>query len=318
MKAKLLHTLAHDENQVVVSIDDAVKGDSYYCPTCNGDMIVRRSGKTGKGSRRPHYAHKASSNCSPESVLHFLFKTQLYEHLQKSLSEGQEVPVEWDCEKCGKIHSRPNLLTKTTAIALEQGVGPYRPDLSLYNDSGKPILAIEVVVTHAPEEEAMAYYHSHGVHVLEYHIDSQNDLNNSERFQRFEKSTVCLQPQCKKHGTATEDLALHIAMYNCYKCAAPMKICWMQGHRGFCEGPEYFPAEALTVAQEEGVKLKSNYSRARRERYLSHNCPACGSLQGEFHISQERGYLTPLKKVPLESKMCFECYFDQSGHATNW
>ena len=318
MKAKLLHTLAHDDNQVVVSIDDAVKGESYHCPTCNGDMIVRRSGKTGKGSRRPHFAHKASSNCSPESVLHFLFKTQLFDHLQQSLNEGQEVPVRWDCEKCGHVHSRPNLLAKTKAVRLEKGVGPFRPDLSMYNDAGKPILAIEIVVTHAPEEEAMAYYQSQGIHVIEYHIESQKDLKNLERFRRFEKSTVCLQPRCKKHGTAKEDLALHIAMYHCYKCAAPMKICWIQGHSGFRIGPEYFPDEALRVAQVEGVKLKSNYSRARREHYLSHNCPACDSLQGEYHIREERGCLTPLIKRTLKSKMCFECHFDQSGLATNW
>ena len=318
MKPKLLHTLAHDENDSVVSIDDAVKGEIYHCPTCSGDMIVRKSGKTGKGSRRPHYAHKASSNCSPETVLHFLFKTQLHNHLEQCLKQGLSVPIKWDCERCRKTHSRPNLLAKAKAIALEKAVGPYRPDLSLIDELGEPFLAIEVVVTHAPEEAALDYYKSKGIHVVEYHVSSQEDLNRPKRFQQFEKTTVCLQPTCPEHGIAMEDLKLVTAMYSCYKCSAPMKICWIEAHSGSRSGPEDFPQEAINAARNEGVQLKSNYSRTRKERCLSHNCPSCRALQGEFHLSTERGYLTPLKEIPLDSKMCDYCLFDRSGRLTNW
>jgi hypothetical protein len=34
-------------------------------------MILRKSGKTGQGSRRPHFAHKSvNPDCNPETAIH--------------------------------------------------------------------------------------------------------------------------------------------------------------------------------------------------------------------------------------------------------
>ena len=74
MVKEILYTTALDENGNLIRINDAEKGGTYYCPNCKSEFILRKSGKTGKGSRRPHFAHNnLTTNCTGESNLHFSF-----------------------------------------------------------------------------------------------------------------------------------------------------------------------------------------------------------------------------------------------------
>ena len=50
MKKEIQYTSADDENGNTVLIDDAEKGRDYFCPVCKGKFILRKSGKTGKGT----------------------------------------------------------------------------------------------------------------------------------------------------------------------------------------------------------------------------------------------------------------------------
>lgn len=51
---------ANNENDIRVDIDNAVKGECYYCPVCNNSMIIKR-GKIVS----PHFAHKSNVHCDP-------------------------------------------------------------------------------------------------------------------------------------------------------------------------------------------------------------------------------------------------------------
>lgn len=69
--SEILYTSAYDENQKLIKAKDAEKGNNFFCPECKGKMILRKSGKEGKGSKRPHFAHKhLTTNCTAEGVLH--------------------------------------------------------------------------------------------------------------------------------------------------------------------------------------------------------------------------------------------------------
>ena len=72
MVKEILYTTAVDKNGNLILIHNAEKGINYYCPVCHKDFILRKSGKTGKGSKRPHFAHnELTPNCTPEGVLHY-------------------------------------------------------------------------------------------------------------------------------------------------------------------------------------------------------------------------------------------------------
>jgi competence CoiA-like predicted nuclease len=87
MKNELLYVTAFNEQGKLVKANDAVKTGKYICPVCKNNLILKKSGKTGKDSRRPHFAHyKFSQNCTPESVLHFSFKYLLLEYIKDKFS----------------------------------------------------------------------------------------------------------------------------------------------------------------------------------------------------------------------------------------
>ena len=70
MVNEILYATAIDKDGNLIHIDDAVKGIDYYCPECKKEFILHKSGKTGQGSKRPHFKHnELSPNCKPETVL---------------------------------------------------------------------------------------------------------------------------------------------------------------------------------------------------------------------------------------------------------
>jgi competence CoiA-like predicted nuclease len=60
-KKELLYVTAFDKNGVLVKAKDADKAQDYFCPECKDKLILKKSGKTGKGSKRPHFAHYSQS-----------------------------------------------------------------------------------------------------------------------------------------------------------------------------------------------------------------------------------------------------------------
>jgi len=78
MEKEILYTVALDPQGQLITARNAIKGNAFTCPMCSSVMILKKSGKTGEGTKRPHFAHKSlTPNCTPESVLHFVFKTLL-------------------------------------------------------------------------------------------------------------------------------------------------------------------------------------------------------------------------------------------------
>jgi len=96
MDKEILYTTALDDN-----IDNAEKGKVYYCPHCKTEFIRRKSGKPGKGSKRPHFAHNLlTTNCTPEGVLHYSFKIFLISLLEEYLKENKALVLNWYCHSC--------------------------------------------------------------------------------------------------------------------------------------------------------------------------------------------------------------------------
>jgi len=61
MTNEILYQYAIDENKKLVHIDIVEKGTKFICPECEKEFILKKSGKTGKGSKQPHFAHKELS-----------------------------------------------------------------------------------------------------------------------------------------------------------------------------------------------------------------------------------------------------------------
>lgn len=218
----ILYTIAKQNNEIV-SINDASKGNSYYCIVCGGGMILKKSEKQ---LRRPHFSHKSLTvNCTPEGALHLAFKTLLFQEIKDRLQNNQIMQIEWACQFCNRKHS-VNLLNKVKNLEIEASLKTCKPDILLFDEDNKPIIAIEIVVTHEPEEESLKCFRDNKIVLVQFNIKNENDLK-TVREETIISSLVlcCLNNQrCDHCGDFMYTKERMISNAECWKCGAPMKI----------------------------------------------------------------------------------------------
>ena len=107
--------VAKDKYGEYVKISEANKDETYYCPVCNGEVKARaiESDKV-----QPHFYHTTESNCSNESILHWMFKNWLFESGSVFKVDNEEFIVNrFEMEKL-----------------IDTPFGEYRPDLFIQTD----------------------------------------------------------------------------------------------------------------------------------------------------------------------------------------
>lgn len=190
----ILYFSAINRDGKIVVADDSEKGEIYKCISCNDDMILKKSGNTGPGSKRPHFAHKArneNDNCSPETVLHKTFKELLFEKIKNHIEEDRPLMFNWKCQDCRESSER-NMLKVANKVMMEKRIlfedeknslfadmdadSIWRtPDISLYIE-GKALFAIEIIVTHDVEARAKKFYDDMGIMILKIYLDKMDDI----------------------------------------------------------------------------------------------------------------------------------------------
>ena len=149
----------------LVRAQKAKDGINYLCPGCRGPLLLRRG-----LVRSTHFAHKSSSFCSAETALHRGVKIWISLVLQKRLAHRRAIEPyllvpcagsRWlrargfhgQCR--GKAWLRVLDLAFDEVAAERNTPDGLRPDLLLLLQ-GKPVLGIEVRVTHAVDEAKAA------------------------------------------------------------------------------------------------------------------------------------------------------------------
>jgi len=195
MRQELLHEYGLNELGILINAKDASKGVKYFCPGCNAVFILKKSGNTGSGSRRPHFAHNTAEHiCSYESYLHKTFILRTVEFLKDRLKNNQPIEVHWACNIC-KMQHNVNLVG-FSGVKSEFSLKERKPDIALFDQSGNVIVVIEIIYKHPPEDGAIQFYRKHNIHVIQIIISSENDLNNIE--QKIKKPTsfdLCILPK---------------------------------------------------------------------------------------------------------------------------
>lgn len=171
----ITYPTALDLSGNLVSAVAAPKQARYTCLECEVNMAVCRG-----EVKRPHFRHLSESNverlCNPESYIHKLAKRLLKEKLDLALRENTPFILKWRCTDCQKDFS-VNLTDYIDQVEVEQSLfnGVARPDLTLFKD-GKPVIALEVVNTHAPEEKTLRLCEDNDVKVFVISVSPQDNL----------------------------------------------------------------------------------------------------------------------------------------------
>lgn len=213
-----LFGIALNKNGETVLIKDAVKGVEYFCPDCGAKFALKKSGNTGPRSRRPHFAHLGHGyNCTPESILHKLFKLQVEKTLSACIENKQEFPIEWDCPQCSKKYSA-NLVHSAAKVEVEKNLGVCKPDIALLDAVGNVIAVVEVVVTHEPEQEVLDYYKEHGIIMVRVDVHDE-DLNNvAAKLAKPSQVSLCTNMACSAINISSQKRTLVKHHTKCKNC----------------------------------------------------------------------------------------------------
>lgn len=281
-KSTILYSIATTSTGQLISADDAEKGNDYTCPLCKNSFILRK----GK-QKRPHFAHKnLSPDCTPETALHYSFKNLLAKKIQKHIVNEKPLKIKWQCGKCHESHSG-NLLKKAVQVKVEHDLGSCKPDIALLDDNGKTVAVIEVIVTHAPERQALDFYKQNRIAVVSYYLKSDEDVSRLDSYiLKPDTVDLCTNPICKKCRSLMFKKRLLVIDDNCWKCSAPMKVAAIDKNEAYL-GWGSFTEEDIPLAAKHGCYLKYHYSKTAGERYIANTCSKCSAFIGSHYLFTE-------------------------------
>lgn len=310
----LLLPFAYDSNGSETHIDNAVKGEKYFCPICGEELVLRIS-KIPEGQkyhRKNHFSHKSGvvNNCS-ESYLHKRAKQKLAALIREKINdESKELAFSWHCDKCGEIH-KGNLLKKAKSVVEEYDFASCRPDLALLDKEDKVVIVIEVVVTHKPDVEVLEFYKNNKIVCLQLYIHSFEECDKiEEKLLRVDKVNVCPAPICAKCGHRMNHVDMEVMTVPCWRCGNNMKIAMIRSHTNYPSlFPTHFSAEEIEIAKQHGVCIQKRYSQTMNQIYYANTCPKCNAFIGDF-FKHEYVYEKPDITIELKSFKCFSCIYD--------
>lgn len=271
------------------------------CAVCHAPLVARKGKKL-----RHHFAHDPGANCSEETVLHHLGKLIVHRRIVRAIEAGTPLQVTWPCEDCGDRHEG-NLVKLAHGASMELSLGVCRPDATILRRDGTPVAMVEIVVSHRPDQNVLAYAAEKGVKLVEFHLRSADDLEVLDKAAELPATKVdlCMRPKCPTCGRPLRRKTLHVVDAPCWKCHAPMKIA-MLNVEGVAQGPELFSDQDCAVARECGAILRINYSNTMRERYLSNTCGHCRTFAGSFYLHHYWPLMTAENGHPT-GDVCLTC-----------
>lgn len=182
--SNLKYTYALDSTKTsLVHINDAIKGEIYYCPysECSEHLVV----KNGKFKRK-HFSHiKNTEKCSYDNYLHSLTEIKIIEWFNSEKEISMQILVKDYCQKYNKCMWKDSTCTTYNfhsfllknyynKIEKEKYYGKYIWDLWLTNTNNpksSPI-ALEIFVTHKCEENKL----KSGIKTIEIKIENEEQL----------------------------------------------------------------------------------------------------------------------------------------------
>lgn len=220
---ELANPWALDCNGNPVLPENAERHGNYICPKCHEPLKVRKRGK-GEHSRRDHFCHKADTACKgytpheTESYIHKTAKKGIFSIIQSCIDKQEHFLISWTCPTCGKLFNG-NLLYHAKSVQIEkqfedkaEGQDHKQPDVSLIDENGKLIVAIEIVYTHDIEPDTWEFYNKNNIVVLRLKFETVEELKILQhKLQNPDSVNVCNNITCKECQTMHQPrrLTLH-------------------------------------------------------------------------------------------------------------
>jgi hypothetical protein len=141
----------------LVHIGSYVRGMQASCLGCGDPMVGRVGSRIQK-----HFAHRhdGGASCSQETALHAAAKQYISEAFLAAKAANAPYLLRWPCAVCGKAREANLPATSERVVSEDTIVEGVRSDLAFH---GRRPFAVEVVVTHPPEQQTLDRYQAAGV-----------------------------------------------------------------------------------------------------------------------------------------------------------
>jgi hypothetical protein len=175
-----------------------------------------------------------------------------------------------------------NLLKRAPHAEEELHLGTCRPDIALLDKGGNVVAAIEIVVSHSPEQSTLEYYKSKGIPLIVFKLRADAELSRVEEKVLIPDSVnACLNPKCCRCNEHMSRIKMLIFDAKCWKCNSPMKVGVLEGDAG-CECE--FTADHIALANRNGANIKTIYSKTIKARYAANTCRKCNAFIGRHYL----------------------------------
>lgn len=288
MKTEILYKYAVTENNELVHIDKAEKGIKYFCPECEKEFLLKKSGKIGKGSKQPHFAHKeVSPNCTAEGYLHKTFKKLVIRLYKKVKSEKEHFLMQWTCTTCN-YSNLVSLFQNAASIREEYNLKVCRPDIALLDEDEKIFAALEIVVRHAPEENVLQYFKENNIALIQINVNNEEELSRfAEKIQIPDIVDYCLNPNCPNYSRYNIKRQFLWKKIPCNARLHPIVACKVVIDCAFGRHENYdFSDEEIQWMKQNGTNVK--FQNTNNIKIATFSCNHC-AVQHDRYMRSLRG-----------------------------
>ena len=283
-----------------VTPKDALKGEEYFCPSCEETLVLKKGELRAK-----HFSHPANSSCSQESILHKTAKYLVRKSIVENYEIGKEIKIISDCSCCNREFEESLEANTFSGAEEEKNIGEFVCDVVAYKDKIES-LAIEVFVTHTVDD-----YKASNLSIYWLEVNAEDIINDPYKWlpvKKNLKNRFC--EKCKHHikdiVAIADKWGVERSLYfpngypsnsnyiaeieTCFRCKERIPVFWWSGVP-FCEDEPPIPRPRTIVCK---------YSKQFGGAYWANTCINCGSLQGDNHL-----YLfpnAPMRDLPLSQK----------------
>jgi hypothetical protein len=270
-----------EDSGQLVSVANAQKNETYFCPCCKSKLVHRAGDLKVK-----HFAHPSSSNCSQESILHITAKKLIESAIRSNSLSQKEITLQSDCYQCGVEFNTALPFGTFTSAAQEVAVASYVCDVVGYR-SGGTSLGIEIFHTHEVDEEKATNLPIPWIELKAE--DVINDPHHWKPTQSKLKPSFC--SGCRSHIKHVQSVASRwnidstlytpiknasLANYvadveSCFRCKEVVPVFWWKGVP-FCE-QEPPPPRPKTIKYRNSKKYGGSY--------WANTCANCNMIQGD-------------------------------------
>lgn len=276
---KLSVPFALNNKNELVSVQDALRNEGYFCPSC-GDNVILKKGEI----KVAHFCHKIGNICNQETIVHktakFLIQTTVLDWI---LNKKSSPIMKRKCVCCG-LEREQLLPSFIDDVSLEYRLSDgFIVDVILMSE-GNPKAAIEIKVTHAVDDVK-----ANKISVPFIELDGNEIIKNPAVWSPLQdkfKPIACL--KCKKayswfqrkigYISKKTNVSLPTSYYryafqSCWKCNRDIIV--------FSWG------DSIPISKPMPKTIQLRYSRTAGHKYWANVCSYCGSLQGDFFLHSE-------------------------------